>query len=94
MRYRKPFDLAQRQLAITQFRSLRHNYNILRRFYSPSGANEKAVLRQYRQLIEQFRDELRKFDKDVAPDRLNGLGTKLAAAFIQYMTLKMQGGGI
>lgn len=89
MRYRKPFDLAQRQKAIARFRSFHHNYRVLRKLYSPATRQQKAILREYRQLLGAFRDALIQPDAYVAVDALNDLDTKLAAVFIQYMTEKL-----
>jgi len=93
MRYRKPFDLAQRQKAIAAFRSMRRNYKLLRRVYAPADRIERSLLRDYRDLIVAFRQTLDRPDRLVDADTLNDLDTAATKAFVQYLDRKIRLGG-
>jgi|GEM_PF-5698355 len=89
MRYRKPFDLMQRQDAITAFRGLKNHYRALRHSFRPVGSAQRQVLRRYRMLIESFGSELEQSDARVRPERLNSFLVSGVAAVAKYYELRI-----
>jgi hypothetical protein len=90
MRYRRPFTAEQRRDAAAVYRSCRKNYRILRRDHAPRNHSERAILRDYRQLINEFGREAARHDRDVSTDELNRITSDMTKVIAEYFLERMQ----
>ncbi len=88
MRFRLPFDDVQFNAAVQTHARMRVNLKNLRRQFPPRVAEEESLLRQYRNVIQDFARELQKpFDR-INPARLNDLNEEALLAFVAYAAVR------
>jgi hypothetical protein len=88
MRFRLPFDDVQYQAAANAHIKMRKNLRDLRQAFPPRDPEETALLKQYRELIQEFARELQKPIARINPARLNELSGRMLLAFVAYASIR------
>jgi hypothetical protein len=91
MRYRKPFTPDQRRNAAKVYRSYRENYKRLRVAYAPQDRAQRTLLRDYRDIIREFGEEVAKPVRAVDADLLNLLERQAFVTLASYFAKRMKG---
>jgi hypothetical protein len=88
MEFRRPFDAQQREAAKASYRAFRRHLRTLQPSVSTATAEEKAALRRYHDLIQDFARELLTTNAKVDVRRLNDLQAAAIAAGADYQILR------
>ena len=84
MRFHLPLGDVQFNGAAQTHREMRSNLAILRERFPPQSQRQRDLLRQYRNVIRLFRDELLKPRGKIDPDVLNDLSATAAECYVEY----------
>jgi|SRR5687768_14265130 len=84
MEFRRPFNPDQRAAVARLYRDLRQNLKKLRREFPPVTAEEKRLLQEYHDLVQDFAREAVAEDAKVNVRKLNALRRQVSAAAFTY----------
>jgi hypothetical protein len=90
MRYRKPFTADQYRDAVAKYWSYRRNVVTLRRLKPPSTRAQRARLRDYQRVVQEFGATLLGPLRDINVERLNALDIQAVFALTEHFASKTE----
>ena len=85
MRFHSPLDDVQWDAAVHTHREMRRNLSNLQEQFPPRSRHERQLLRQYRDVIRLFRQELLRPRGKIDPDVLNDLSESAVRCYVEYV---------
>jgi hypothetical protein len=85
MRFRLPFDDVQYHAAAKHHTAMRSYVHGLRKAHPPASSVERELLKQLRELVQDFGGELLKPRDRIDPVRLNGLTAAMIRISVEYI---------
>jgi hypothetical protein len=92
MRFHPPFDEKRWDAAVKSHAQMRWNLRKLRQQFPPQTADERRLLKQYRDLIQDFGRELLKPRDKIDAVELNQSSEAAVAVFVQYLMGRLSRG--
>jgi hypothetical protein len=85
MVFTKPFTATQRGKAISIYRSFQSNLQEIRHHFRPINAAQRMLVREYRELLRDFRHALAADNAKVDVARLTALSERLDDVALAYV---------